>query len=47
MVVKKFKLGSTTIDVDDEYYPKTEEEKELVYEEFNKIGWKILNMSEK
>lgn len=41
-IVKIFKLGSTTIEVDDEFYPKTEEEKELIYEEFNRIGWKIL-----
>ena len=44
MVVKEFKLGNTTIEVDDEFYPKTEEEKEMVYEEFNKIGWEILNL---
>lgn len=46
MVVKEFKIGSTTIEVDDEFYPRTEEQKEQVYEEFNKIGWKILNLSE-
>ena len=44
MVVKEFKLGNTTIEVDDKFYPKTEEEKEMVYEEFNKIGWEILNL---
>lgn len=43
MVVKKFKLGNTTIEVDDEFYPKTEEEKEQIYEEFNRIGWEILS----
>ena len=42
MVIKTFKLGNTTIEVDDEFYPKTEEENELVYEEFNRIGWEIL-----
>ena len=47
MIVKTFKLGNTTIEVDDEFYPKTEEENELVYEEFNRIGWEILKMSEK
>lgn len=40
--IKTFKLGNTTIEVDDEFYPKTKEEKEMVYEEFNKIGWEIL-----
>ena len=47
MVVKEFKLGNTTIEIDNEFYPKTEEEKELTYEEFNKIGWEILKMNEK
>lgn len=41
-IVKKFKLGNTTIEVDDTYFPKTKEENERVYEEFNKIGCKIL-----
>ena len=44
MVVKEFKLGNTTIEVDDEFYPRTEEEKEEDYEEFNRIGWEILKM---
>ena len=42
MVIKTFKLGNTTIEVDDEFYPKTEKENKLVYEEFNRIGWEIL-----
>lgn len=46
MIVKRFKLGNATIEVDDEFYPKTEEEKEQVYEEFNKIGCEILLMKE-
>ena len=46
MVVKEFKIGSTTIEVDDEFYPRTEEEREQIYEEFNKIGWEILNLLE-
>lgn len=46
MVVKEFKIGNTTIEVDDTYFPKTEEEKELVYEEFNRIGWEILRASQ-
>ena len=42
MIVKEFKLGSTRILVDDTYYPKSEEEKQRVYEEFNNIGCEIL-----
>ena len=44
MVVKEFKSGNTSIEVDDEFYPRTKEEKEEVYEEFNRIGWEILKM---
>ena len=47
MLVKEFKLGNTTIEVYDEFYPKTEEERKLVYEEFNKIGLEILKISKK
>lgn len=42
MVIKKFNLGNTVIEVDDTYYPKTEDEKEMTYKEFNKIGCEIL-----
>ncbi len=42
MIVNKFKLGSTEILVDDTYFPKTEEEKQRVYEEFNRICCEIL-----
>ncbi len=42
MVVKTFKLGETTIEVDDACFPKSEEEKQIIYEEFNKIGYEIL-----
>ena len=42
MVIKTFKLGNTTIEVDDEFYPKTKEENEKVYEQFNKTACKIL-----
>ena len=42
MIVKEFKIGNTTIEVDDTYFPKTKEENEKVYEEFNKIGCEIL-----
>lgn len=45
MIVKEFKLGNTTIEVDDTYFPKTKEENERVYEEFNKIGCEILRKS--
>lgn len=47
MIVKTFKLGDTTIEVDDTYFPKTEEEKQNVYEEFNKIGCEILRAKTK
>lgn len=42
VIIKSFKLGNTSILVDDTYLPKSEEEKQLVYEEFNKIGCEIL-----
>lgn len=42
MTIKEFKLGNITIEVDNTYYPKTQEENEKVYEEFNKIGCQIL-----
>lgn len=41
-IVKTFKIGNTTIEVDDTYFPKTKEENEKVYEEFNKLGCEIL-----
>lgn len=41
-VIKTFKIGSTTIEIDDTYFPKTEKEKQQVYEEFNRIGCEIL-----
>lgn len=42
MIVKEFKLGSTTIEIDNTYFPATYEENQKVYEEFNKIGCEIL-----
>lgn len=42
MIVKEFKLGKATIEVDDTYYPKTKEENEKVYEQFNKTACEIL-----
>ncbi|MCI8641515.1 MAG: hypothetical protein HFJ59_06600 [Clostridia bacterium] len=47
MIVKEFKLGNTTIEVDNTYFPKTKEENERIYEEFNKIGCEILRNSNK
>ncbi len=46
MTVKEFKLGSTTIEVDNTYFPKTKVENEKVYEDFNKIGCQILKSLE-
>ena len=42
MVIKEFKLGDTTIEVDDTYFPTTKEENEKVYEQFNKTACEIL-----
>ena len=42
MIVKEFKLGNTKIEVDDTYLVKTEEEKQNVYQQFNKIACEIL-----
>lgn len=42
MIIKEFKIGNTIIEVDNTYYPKTEEENIKVYEEFNKIACEIL-----
>ena len=42
MIVKDFYIGDTHILVDDTYFPKTEEENQKVYEEFNRIGCLIL-----
>ena len=40
--IKTYKIGDTTIQIDDTYFPKNEEEKQIVYEEFNKIACEIL-----
>lgn len=45
MIVKEFKLGNTTIEVDNTYFPKTKEENERIYEEFNKTACEILRTS--
>ena len=42
MIVKEFNLGNTKIEVDDTYLVKTEEEKQNVYQQFNKIACEIL-----
>lgn len=47
MILKEFKLGNTTIEVDNAYFPKTKEENERIYEEFNRIGCEILRNSNK
>lgn len=44
MLVKEFKLGNTIIEVDDEFYPKTMEDNEVIYQEFNKVGWEIFHL---
>ena len=46
MTIKEFKLGSTTIEVDNTYFPETKEENEKVYKDFNKIGCEILRKLE-
>ena len=46
MTIKEFKLGSTTIEVDNTYFPETTEENEKVYKDFNKIGCEILRKLE-
>lgn len=45
MIVKEFKLGNTTIQVDNTYFPKTKEENDKVYEEVNKTACEILRNS--
>lgn len=45
MIVKDFYIGDVHILVDDTYFPKTEEENQKVYEEFNKIGCEIVTQS--
>lgn len=42
MIVREFSFGDTKILIDDTYFPKSEEENKMVYEEFNKIGCEIL-----
>lgn len=42
MIVKEFNLGNTKIEVDNIYLVKTEEEKQITYQQFNKIACEIL-----
>lgn len=42
MIVKEFSLGNTKIEVDNTYLVKTEEEKQNVYKQFNRIACEIL-----
>ncbi len=46
MVIKTFNLGDTTIEVDNTYFPKSEEERQQIYEEFNRIGCEILRTTD-
>jgi len=46
LIVKEFKLGNTTILVDDTYMAKTEQEREERYQLFNKIGCEIIYNSD-
>lgn len=43
-IIKQFVIGNTEILVDDTYFPKTEEERQQAYKEFNRIGCEILRM---
>lgn len=47
MIIEEYKIGNTTIQIDDTYFPKTEEEKQKRYEDFNSIGCKILESIKK
>lgn len=40
-IIKKFKIGNTTIYVDDSSIVKTKEEEQKILEEFNRIAWKL------
>lgn len=42
LIIQEYQLGETKIQIDDSFFPKTEEEKRRNYEEFNRIGCKIL-----
>lgn len=42
MIIKEFNLENTKIAVDNTYLVKTEEEKENIYQQFNKIACEIL-----
>lgn len=42
MIIKEFNLKNTKIAVDNTYLVKTEEEKENIYQQFNKIACEIL-----
>ena len=42
MIIQEFNLGNTLIQIDNTYYPKSEEERNNIYNEFNKIGCEII-----
>lgn len=41
-IIKEFKIGNTTIYVDDSSIVKTKEEEQKILEEFSNIAWKLL-----
>ena len=48
MIVEEYKLGNTTIRIDDTYFPETEDQKEKIYESFNDTALEILkNVNER
>lgn len=46
MIIQEFNLGNTLIQIDNTYYPKSEEERNNRYNEFNKIGCEIIRKHE-
>ena len=47
MIYRTFKFGNTEILIDDTYLPKSEEERQQRYEQFNRIGCEILYSKDK
>lgn len=41
-IICEYKLGNTTIRIDNTYFPKTKEEKKKIYEAFNDVALEIL-----
>ena len=42
MIIKEIQLGDTKVLIDNQYMPKTEEERSQRYEIFNNIGCEII-----